>query len=284
MRAIITGATGGIGEAIAERLAGQGATVVLIGRSDERLDGAMRRIGSGKLLAERADLSLLADVRDLARRLADQPPPDVVISNAAVIAPVDEVTSEGLQRTLVTNHLAPFLLLRELVAPIGDRPARMIVVGADPGALARAPVNLDNLADPAGPTRSFRPFALYGRTKNMNAMFVYALARRLGGTRITVNGAHPGVISGTGLGRGSRGALRLFGSVVGLLTPGPDTGADTPAWLATSSEVEGVTGRFFVRRRAVETAPHTTDVERCDRLWELSAGLVRPFAGSSGIG
>jgi NAD(P)-dependent dehydrogenase (short-subunit alcohol dehydrogenase family) len=278
MRVIITGATNGIGEAIARRLAGRGATVVLIGRSDQRLEAAMRRIGPGDLLAERADLALLGDVRDLAGRLARQPPPDVVISNAAVIAPVGDVTSEGLQRTLVTNHLAPFELLRSLVAPIGDRPARMIVVGADPGALARVPVNLDDLADGSGPTPSLRPFALYGRTKNMNAMFAYALARRLAGTAITVNGAHPGIIRGTGLGQGSRGALRLYGAVLNLIKPGPDAGADTPAWLAEAPEVAGVTGKFFVKRRPVATAPHTTDPERCERLWRLSEELV----GSAG--
>jgi NAD(P)-dependent dehydrogenase (short-subunit alcohol dehydrogenase family) len=277
MRVIVTGATSGIGEAIARRLAAHGATVVLVGRSDERLEAAMRRIGGPNLLAERADLGLLADVRDLAHRLAAQPPPDVVISNAAVIAPVDDITAEGLQRTLVTNHLAPYLLLRSLVASIADRPARMILVGADPGALARVPVNLDDLADGSGPTPSFRPFALYGRTKNMNAMFGYALARRLSGTAITVNGAHPGVIRGTGLGRESRGALRVFGAVLSLVRPGPDTGADTPAWLAEAPEVAGVTGEFFVRRRSVPTAPHTTDPARCDRLWDLSEELVRPF-------
>lgn len=124
------------------------------------------------------------------------------------------------------------------------------------------------------PLPSFRPFAAYARTKNMNAMFVYALARRLADSHLTVNGAHPGVISKTGLNRDARGALRVFGALLGPFTPGPDTGADTPAWLATGSELGGVSGRFFVRREAAITAPHTTDVSRCDRLWDASARLV----------
>jgi hypothetical protein len=95
---------------------------------------------------------------------------------------------------------------------------------------------------------------------------------------ITVNGAHPGIIDGTGLGRDARGALRIFGRLQALIpfssTPGRSVGADTPTWLATSAEVKGVSGRFFFERKQVETAPHTTDVARCDRLWDASAHLV----------
>lgn len=207
-------------------------TVVMVGRSDQRLQQARQRIlgavPDADLRLEHADLSLLGEVRELAKRLADQPAPDVVVSNAAVIAEIREVTAEGLQRTLVTNHLAPYLLLRSLVEPIGRRPARFVVVGASPNALRRVPVDLDDLGFEnergLGPVPSFRPFAAYGRTKNMNVMFVYGLARRLEGTNITVNGAHPGIIKGTGLGRGaSRGLLRVFNSVLDLYPwmPGP---------------------------------------------------------------
>ena len=277
--AVVTGATGGIGVAIARRLAEQGCAVTLVGRGDQRLHDAVGQIRTAvphaELRQERADLSRLDEVRDLASRLSRGPLPDVVISNAAVVAPVGTRTADGLPRTLVVNHLAPYLLLRSLVAPLGRRPARFVVVGASPTGLARTPVDVADLASERGLgwPPSMRPFVAYARTKNMNAMFVHALARRLSGTRITVNGVHPGIIRGTGLGRDARGALKLFGAALGPFSPGPDAGADTPAWLATSTETEGVSGRFYVRRTAVATAPHTTDAARCDLLWDESARL-----------
>jgi NAD(P)-dependent dehydrogenase (short-subunit alcohol dehydrogenase family) len=285
--AIVTGATGGIGAAVARRLARQGHLVTLVGHDDQRLRTAAARIEAttpgAELRLERTDLSVLDEVRDLAGRLTAGPLPDVVVSNAAAIAPVGARTADGLPRTLVINHLAPYLLLRSLVEPLGTRAARFVVVGASPTGLARVPVDVDDLASERGLgwPPSFRPFVAYGRTKNMNAMFVYALARRLAHTNITVNGAHPGIIRDTGLGRDSHGMLRLFAAALGPFSPGPERGADTPAWLATAPEVEGVSGRFYVRRTAVPTAGHTTDPARCDALWDESARLTGlPLAAS----
>lgn len=302
MSAVVTGATNGIGEAIARRLASEGLTVTLVGRSDERLRAARERIESAvpgaDLVLERADLSELAEVRELAGRLLAGPRPNAVISNAALVTPLDRMTSDGLPRVLAVNHLAPYLLLRILSAAL-DR-ARLIVVGANPVSGGRRPVDLDDLTfahpERLGEPAELRPFFAYGRTKTMNSMIVFELARRLAGTAITVNCVHPGIIGGTGLGRevpgldaaiaqavrdgvlpqsgpqaGGHGAPPVTGSED---PPGPDVGADTPAWLATAAEVEGVTGRFFVDREQVETAPHTTDPERCERLWIASARLA----------
>ncbi|MEO3868893.1 SDR family NAD(P)-dependent oxidoreductase [Nonomuraea sp. B12E4] len=279
--AVVTGASGGIGEQIAAGLARTGATVVLVARDRTRLDLARGRIREAvpgaDLETEPVDLANLAEVRALADRLGERVP-SIVVSNAAVIAPLDDRTPDGFHRTLVTNHLAPYLLLRRLAERPTGRPRRFVVVGGSPRGLTRVPVELDDLNLEAGRglgwPPSFRPFVAYARTKNMNAMFVYALASRLAGTGTTVNGAHPGIIRGGRLDRHDRGALKVFGSLCGLFAAGTETGADTPLWLATADEVEGVTGGFFVKRRAVETAPHTTAPERVERLWRESARLV----------
>lgn len=279
--AVVTGANSGIGEQIARGLARHGASVILVARNRERLEAARRRIAraapASDLQVEPVDLSEMDEVRALAHRLAGQDP-SIVVSNAAVIAPLDDRTPAGLHRSLATNHLAPYLLLRTLAEHPSPRRRRFVVVGGSPRGLRRVPIDLDDLnADTGrglGWPPSFRPFVAYARTKNMNAMFVYGLAQRLRGTATTVNGVHPGIIKGGRLNRHDRGALRTFGSVVGLFAPGTDTGADTPLWLATAPEVEGVSGRFYVKRRDVPTAAHTTDPDRVERLWRESARLV----------
>src|SRR5258708_29650055 len=118
MRALVTGATNGIGEAIARRLAGMGLVVPLVGRSEERLQAARERIESAvpgaDLVLEQADLAELGQVRDLAGRLLAGQHPDVVVSNAALVTALNRTTSDGLPRVLAVNHLAPYLLLRTL--------------------------------------------------------------------------------------------------------------------------------------------------------------------------
>jgi NAD(P)-dependent dehydrogenase (short-subunit alcohol dehydrogenase family) len=285
MRAVITGSTNGIGAAVAERLAREGMDVTLVGRSEERLRATADTIRAAApgaaVTTERADLADLDAVRALTARLAEGPPFDVVISNAALVAPLDERGPLGIPRTVVVNYLAPYLLLRGLAEAQWDRPARFVVVGADPTYLEASPVDPGDLRfdDPErlGGDPTLRPFALYAHTKNMDAMLMYALARRLQGTAITVNGAHPGIIGTTGLTGETPGLTEAVHTAYGLdetTFPSPDVGADTPAWLATAPEVAGVTGAFFVDRTAVPTAGHTTDAARVDRLWEHTAELL----------
>ncbi|MFF5113646.1 SDR family NAD(P)-dependent oxidoreductase [Streptosporangium sp. NPDC000509] len=266
-QAIVTGSTRGIGEAIVRRLAARGMSVVMVGRSDTTLQQAADRIRSAvpgaDLRLERADLSLVRDVCALADRLAHSTSPSLVINNAAITADIGARTDEGNQLTLATNHLAPYVLMRTLAESVTQTPARFVVVGASPTVLKRFPVDLDDLHAQDGRALSrfpsLRRFAAYARTKNMNTMFVHSLARRLAGSGITVNGAHPGIIAQTGLSRDARGLEKALNTMVELnpFKKGPDQGADNPVWVATDPGLDGVNGRFFVDHEEVTNPrPH----------------------------
>lgn len=282
-QAIVTGSTRGIGEAVVRQLAARGMSVVMVGRSGTALRHAADRIRAAvpgaDLRLEVADLSLVRDVRALADRLVETTSPSVVISNAAVTADIGARTAEGNQLTLATNHLAPYVLMRTLAARV-EAPARFVVVGADPTVLKRYPVDLDDLhaqnARALSRFPSLRRFAAYARTKNMNTMFVYGLARRLADSGVTVNGAHPGIIAGTGLSRDARGLEKALATMV-QLNPArktPDQGAETPEWAATDPSLDGVNGQFFVDREQVTTPDHTLALERCEALWERTAEMT----------
>jgi NAD(P)-dependent dehydrogenase (short-subunit alcohol dehydrogenase family) len=187
MRAVITGSTNGIGAAVAERLAREGASITLVGRSDERLHTTTEEIRvaapGANVTTERADLADLDQVRALTARLSAGPPFDVVISNAALVAPLEERGPLGIPRTVVVNYLAPYVLLRGLAEAQWEHPTRFVIVGADPGYLETVVVDPDDLRfedpEPLGDNPALWPFRLYAQTKNMDAMLMYALARRL---------------------------------------------------------------------------------------------------------
>jgi NAD(P)-dependent dehydrogenase (short-subunit alcohol dehydrogenase family) len=285
MRALITGATNGIGAVVADRLASAGHDLTVVGRNRDKLAATAGRLrASASTIAVETELTDLADleqVHALAQHLGAGAPFDVVISNAALIAPVDERNGAGIPRSVVANYLAPYVLLRGLAEAHRDHPARFVIVGADPAYLAASPIDPDDLGytDPEvlGDDPDLRPFALYARTKTMDHMLMYALARRLEDSPITVVGAHPGIIGQTGLSGEVPGLDEKVHRAYGIDTetmPPPTAGAENPLWVATAPEVEGATGTYYVDRAAALDAPHITDVRCGDRLWDASARLV----------
>jgi len=282
-QAVVTGASSGVGREVALLLAAAGHDLVLVARDAERLASTAADIGarSPDAAVDRlcVDLGEPDEVRGLVRDLVAAPPA-IVVSSAATIAPLDARNSQGLPLSLAVNHLAPYLLMRSLVAPSGVRSTRFVVVGGSPSALRRVPADLDDLElrRPArlGLPPSLRPVVAYGRSKNMNTMFVHGLHARLpADSGVTINGMHPGILTTTRLDRHDRGAARVFGALAGGLSS--DTVADAAAsvvWLATHAALAGRSGHFFVDRRPADTAWHTREPDRVDRLWRASAALV----------
>jgi NAD(P)-dependent dehydrogenase (short-subunit alcohol dehydrogenase family) len=269
---LITGANSGIGFATAAALAGMGARILLVCRDGRRGDDALAAIAdvatdaAPKLLL--ADLSSLNDVRALADDLHRHfPVIDVLINNAAGMFSERGLTSDGIERTFATNHLAPFLLTNlviDLLKAAGR--ARIVNVAAE-SPLSR--LDFDNLQG----EKRYGFLSAYFRSKLANIIFTNELARRLESSGITVNSMSPGPTK-TRFGDNMTGLPALFPLIMKRLFPGPETGARTLVYLASSPEVDGVTGRFFLRKRARQTGPVTLDRDVAARLWQISTDLV----------
>lgn len=269
---LVTGGTSGIGLATAAGLAGLGARVGIVGRDRARGEAAARRLRSDGAEVEvfTADVSAQREVRRLADEVkAAFPRLDVLVNNVGGYWASRHPTEDGLERTLAVNHLAPFLLTNLLLDHlIASAPARVVTVSS--GAQAMGRIDFDDLT---GESR-YNGQRAYNQSKLANVLFTFELARRLEGTGVTATVLHPGVVR-TGFGREDSGRwMRLMLPVVRPFMKSPEQGAATSIHLASSPEVEGMTGQYFAnsRPRAASRAAH--DAAAAARLWEVSAELV----------
>lgn len=269
---LITGGTGGIGAAAAMELAARGQRIVLVGRDPARSEAAAAAIRRAVPAAEVdvliADLSLLAEVRTLAAKVIERYPRlDVLILNAAVCRPRREITAEGFEADLATNHLAPFLLARLLSEHLArNAPARIIPVTSSVHARIKN-VDLDRLATDFSQTRT------YAITKLLNLLAFGELDRRLGGTGVTVNAADPGFVR-TGLGRDATGAFGLFLKAARPLQRTPERGAAPIVRLATDPELADTTGAYFNAKGPAAPSPTATDTALAFRVWTWTERLT----------
>jgi NAD(P)-dependent dehydrogenase (short-subunit alcohol dehydrogenase family) len=265
---LVTGATDGIGLETATALAKKGHRVILHGRRPERLAEVHAQLSAtapGPLPTPVvADLSSLAAVRQMAKTLtAAHPHIDVLLHNAGVYAQALTRSADGHELTVAVNHLAPYVLTHGLLESLKAAPAgRVITVSSV--AHGRGEIDFERLKQRALPSQ-FNGYALYAESKLMNVLFANELARRLAGTRVTSNSLHPGVVS-----------TKLLKEGFGM--NGPDShedGAATSVFLATDDSVAGVTGAYFVKRRAVAPSHTALDLDKARRLWELSDEVTR---------
>ena len=280
---LVTGATSGIGQETALRLAMLGATVVIVGRDAARGAAAgaeiTTRVPDASVEVMTADLSSLAQVRRLAGEFLDRHGRlDVLVNNAGVISPRRRLTADGLETTFATNHLGPFLLT-SLLGGLLERsaPARVVTVSSAAHRQVRA-IAWDDLPRGARPGQSGQSGQsgqgqAYPVSKLLNILFTAELARRLADTGVTANCLHPGFVR-TSLGRDVPGVLGAVLPFVLRLRPGPAAGARTPVYLASSPEVDGVTGGYFVNCKPAEPSSLTKDTLAAARLWALSEDLA----------
>lgn len=267
---LVTGATSGIGEAIATGLAVRGARVVAVARDPRRgadvVARIRRQVPAARIDPLVADLSLLTQVRVLAKEVRSRYDRlDVLVLNAAVARPRLERTDEGFEVDFATNHLSPFLLTHALTGLVTDR----IVTVSSSGHRHVKSLDLDALT--VGD--DFHHLRTYSATKLLNILFTAELARRLAGSGVTANAADPG-FARTRLGRDSTGAFKAFLTLARPFQLAPARAAATPLHVATAPEVAGVTGAYFEKRRPVNPSDLALDRALAERLWTLSERLV----------
>jgi NAD(P)-dependent dehydrogenase (short-subunit alcohol dehydrogenase family) len=274
---LITGGNAGIGKQTAIALAMLGAKVVFTARNLRKGDVARAEIreaaNSKQVECLTLDLASLASIERFAKEfLARFPRLDVLILNAGLVLDHRSETEDGFETTFGVNHLGHFYLtslLRERLE--ASAPARILVVASDYHRAAPEGLDFDDLMH----RRKFRGWKVYARSKLANIMFVRALARRLEGSKVTVNALHPGMVRSSFGGDGDlRGLQRIGWSLLSPFMISAEKGARTTVYLASSPEVEGKSGNYYVRCRATKPSRAARDDDAGERLWTISEALL----------
>jgi len=275
---LVTGATNGIGKVTARELAAMGATVVVVGRSREKTESVVMELrnaaGHDRIYPMLADLSLMSGSRGLAdefRARFDRL--DVLVNNAGGIFNQRQTTREGLEMTFALNHMSYFVVTTQLLDLLKASPSARIV-SVSSGAHFAGRMEWDNLQG----EKRYSGFPAYGNSKLANVLFTYALARRLEGTSVTANVLHPGAVS-TGFGSNNQD---IFSKVLfkgfQLVTMPAEKGARTSIYLASSPDVEGVTGAYYAEMKRTKSSTLSYDVGVQEKLWSVSEALVPQMA------
>ena len=270
---LITGANAGIGLTTSVGLAKLGARVLMVSRDEGRGRKAHQLVkeksGNSDVNLLISDLSDQDSIRKLAREVKEGfGELHVLLNNAAVIPRRREVTGDGFERQFAVNHLAYFLLTGLLIELLkANSPARIVNVSSQ--VHAGAVINFEDLHS----ERTYTRTKVYGRTKLANILFTHELARRLEGTGVTTNCLHPGIVA-TNLLADAGGLPRKLKAVTRIISVDAEAGARTSVYLASSEEVEGVSGRYFVKERPVDSSPESYDEAVARRLWDVSCEMT----------
>ncbi|MFQ5981883.1 MAG: SDR family oxidoreductase [Woeseiaceae bacterium] len=273
MVCLVTGANAGIGYVTARDLAKTGATTVLLCRDEQRgqaaRDGISAETGNDSVSMLLCDLSSQASIRQAAEAFARKHDAlHVLVNNAAMHTEERRLTVDGIETQFATNYLSYFLLTRLLLDTLeASAPARIINLST--ANHHEVSLDLDDLQS----EKSYDPKPVHMRSKLAVILFTFELARRLQGTGVTANCLHPGVIATNLLGQIRRiPDHQRFTEVMGGAPL--DEGAKTPLYLATSPEVEGVSGEYFEDLRPARSSDATRDEDLARELWQISSKLT----------
>jgi NAD(P)-dependent dehydrogenase (short-subunit alcohol dehydrogenase family) len=277
---VMTGATSGIGEIAAVRLAQMGARLVLIARDRARGDATLAKLAAVAPAAGHrvhlADLSRLAEVRRVAGDIAAaETRIDVLVNNAGAVFYRRAVTADGLERTFALNHMSYFVLTAGLTERlIASAPARIINTASNAHRRGRLDVN-----DLQSET-SYRPFVAYGTSKLCNILFTRELARRLSARGVTANSFTPGFVA-TRFGDEAGGLAGPFLRLAKQFAATPEQGAETMVWLASSPDAATISGEFFYKGQRGRLTADAQDDALALKLWDASERIAAS-AGARG--
>ena len=286
---VVTGATNGIGEAIALELAARGAQTVIVGRDEARGAATTERIrnetGNSDVRYYNADLSVQAQVRSLAERLnSDLTRLDVLVNNAGAWFNMRRLSADGIEMTWALNHLAYFILTQGLTDLLkhtaSEHGAARVINQASLAHSLEGNMHWDNLqfdgtwgTDGRGSIGA--GWGVYSQSKLANVMHAFALSRRLAGTGVVANAVHPGVVV--------TGFTQNNGLIYRIATPfrrlmnrtSPADGAAPAVWLASAPQAATITGAYYgPPHQREETNPIAQDIDAQDRLWEMTEASV----------
>jgi len=270
---LITGASSGIGKATATELAKMGATLVMVCRDRSRGELALGEVreasGNDSVRLMLSDLSSLGSVRELAEAfLAQQQPLHVLVNNAGIFSLRHRTTVDGFEETFAVNYLAPFLLTNLLLNSLrSSAPSRIVNVSS--ASHYGGHIDFDDLQG----NRRYRGGRAYSQSKLALVLFTHKLAEMLAGTGVTANSLHPGVVA-TNIWRRSAGRASFVMKIPALFMASPKEGAETVVFLASSSNVERVSGEYFEKKAAKRSSKESYDRAVADRLWNISGELT----------
>jgi NAD(P)-dependent dehydrogenase (short-subunit alcohol dehydrogenase family) len=274
---VITGGNSGIGKETAVELAGMGAHVIIAARNPDKAAAAVKEV------KERApgasvehlplDLASFASVRAFASAFGERGEQlDVLVNNAGGVLRSRSATEDGHETQLQVNHLSHFLLTNLLREPLERAGGRVVNVSSTGHTFARKGLDFDDLE---WANRRYQGFGVYCATKLANILFTRELATRWAGTGVTTNAVHPGFV-GSNFGR--EGDMGILGGVAMLMARpfaiSSATGARTSIYLASSPDVEGVSGQYFYKCRVTKPSDAALDDAAAARLWEVSAEMT----------
>src|SRR5712664_2652407 len=270
---LITGGNSGIGKATALGLARMGANIVIVSRSKEKGEAALAEIvaksGNRNVELMLADMSSQDSIRKFAGDFkAGHEKLHLLVNNAGVYLTRRTTTVEGLESTFAINHLGPFLLTNLLLDLLkASAPSRIVNVTSD--AHNGAKVNFEDLQG----EKKFSGWKAYGQSKLAMILFTHELAKRIDGTGVTVNSAHPGVVRTN---FANNNGLVTFG--FRLMRPfiiSPATAAKRILYVATSPDLDGVNGKYFTKMHEVKSSQESYEDDSAKRLWQISEQLTR---------